>query len=248
MAPPTADHLSALLRRCAAARALAAGLQIHARALVSGLLPHATLEADLVLVYCRCGALRRARQVFDGTPSPSMHAYNVLLAASRPGAALEILAGILASELRPDRYTVPAVLRACAELPDAALGSAMHGFSLRLGLFPNVVGSGALLGMPGEDRAAGWRRQGVRRDAPEGCRRVELLGYRLCACWEGSRSPGVFWEGQIEAANMARDLRAVPTAKRAECLCQGRGADEGEAGPWPDGAVRWSTCMQSAGV
>ncbi|KAF8651647.1 hypothetical protein HU200_063157 [Digitaria exilis] len=147
MPPPTAGHLSALLRRCAALGALSPGTQLHARALVGGCLPDATLATDLVLLYCRCGALHRARQVFDGMPSPCMHAYNILLAASPPGAALELLARLLAAGHRPDRYAVPAAFRACAELRNAVLGAALHGFAARLGLFPNVVVSGALLDM-----------------------------------------------------------------------------------------------------
>jgi pentatricopeptide repeat protein len=147
MTSTSAAQLSALLRRCAAAQEFWAGARLHALALVGGLLPRATLEAYLVLLYCRCGALSRARQVFDRMSSPSMHAFNVLIAASPPGSAFELLAGLLAAGLRPDRYTVPAALRMCAELPDAAVGRALHGFTTRLGLFPNVVVSSALLDM-----------------------------------------------------------------------------------------------------
>jgi len=38
-----------------------------------------------------------------------MHAYNVLLAASPPGAAVELISRLLASGLRPDRYSIPGV-------------------------------------------------------------------------------------------------------------------------------------------
>jgi pentatricopeptide repeat protein len=76
-----------------------------------------------------------------------MHAYNILLAASPPRLALELLSGLLASGFRPDCYAVPAALRACAELQDQHLGAALHGFAIQLGFLSNVVVTSALLDM-----------------------------------------------------------------------------------------------------
>ncbi|OEL26389.1 putative pentatricopeptide repeat-containing protein [Dichanthelium oligosanthes] len=226
MPPATSGRLSALLRSCAASGALTPGTQLHARALVGGCLPDTTLDTDLVLLYCRCGALHRARQVFDGMPSPSMHAYNIFLAASPPGAALELLARLLAVGHRPDRYAVPAVLRACAELRDAVLGAALHGFSVRLGLFPNVVVSGALLDM--------YAKAGLLDDA---VRVFDEMPKRDAVVWNcmvtgyararrAAEALDLFRRGQVEAVNMVNDLRAMPSvlnvcAKEGE-LMKGR--------------------------
>ncbi|CAO2148551.1 unnamed protein product [Urochloa humidicola] len=77
----TAGRHSALLRRCAAGGdlSLARSSTHHAQALVGGRLPDATLDTDRLLVDCCCGALHRARQMFDGMPSP-LHA-RLLLSA-----------------------------------------------------------------------------------------------------------------------------------------------------------------------
>ncbi|KAJ1278412.1 hypothetical protein BS78_04G077600 [Paspalum vaginatum] len=213
MPRPTAGRLSALIRRCAAAGALSAGAQLHAQALVAGLvgLPDATVEADLVLLYCRCGAHPRARQVFDATPSPSMHAYNVLLLASPPRAALELFSRLLSAGLRPDRYSVPAALRACAELRDALLGAELHGFAIRVGLLANVVVSGALLHM--------YAKAGLLDDA---VRVFDGMPERDAVVWNcmvtgysragrAAEALELFRRAQIEAVDMANDLRAMPS-------------------------------------
>ncbi|KAL5204466.1 hypothetical protein ABZP36_009337 [Zizania latifolia] len=226
MAPPAAGRLSVLIRRCAAAGAVRPGAQAHARAVVGGWLPDATLETDLVLLYCRCVERERARAVFDGMRSPSMHAYNVLLAASPPLAAMELFGRLLAAGLLPDRYAVPAALRACAELPDALLGAALHGFSVRLGLLANVVVAGALLDM--------YAKAGLLDDA---VRVFDQMPERDAVVWNcmvtGFARAGraveafeIFSRAQVEAMNMSRDLRAVPSvlnicAKEGE-LMKGR--------------------------
>lgn len=210
MPPPTAGRLSVLIRRCAAGGALSPGAQVHAQGLVGGLLPDATLDTDFVLLYSRCGALHRARQVFDGMSFPSMHAYNVLLAASPPGAAVELISRLLASGLRPDRYSIPAVLRACAELRDTLLGTVFHGFALRLGLLANVVVSGALLDMYAKtgmlaDAARVFNEMPERDTVVWNCM---VTGYARAGSSEETLE--LFRKAQIESVDMARDLRAVP--------------------------------------
>ncbi|KAF0894734.1 hypothetical protein E2562_002022 [Oryza meyeriana var. granulata] len=211
MAALAAGRLSVLLRRCAAAGAVRPGAQVHARAVVGGWLPDATLETDLVLLYCRCGERERARRVFDGMRTPSMHAYNVLLAASPPRDTMEIFSRLLAAGLRPDRYSVPAAVRACAQLPDVVLGVVLHGFAVRLGLLANVVVVGALLDM--------YAKAGLLDDA---VRVFDEMPERDAVVWNcmvtGYARAGraveafeIFSRAQIEAANMANDLRAVPS-------------------------------------
>lgn len=213
MPRPTASRLSALIRRCAAAGALSIGAQVHAQALVSGLvgLPDATVETDLVLLYCRCGAPWRARQVFDATPSPSMHAYNILLLASPPHVALELFSRLLSAGLRPDRYAVPAALRTCAELQEVLLGTELHGFAIRFGLLANVVVSGAILDM--------YAKAGLLDDA---VRVFDEMPERDAVVWNcmvtgysragrAAEALELFKRAQVQAVNMVNDLRAMPS-------------------------------------
>lgn len=211
MPPPTAGRLSGLLRHCAAAKALPAGVKLHAKALVGGHLPEATLETDLVLLYCRCAALPCARKVFDAMPSPSMHAYNILLAASPPRLALELLSGLLGAGFRPDCYAVPAALRACAELQAQHLGAALHGFATQLGFLANVVVSSALLDM--------YAKAGLLVNA---ARVFDEMPERDSVVWNcmvtayaragmAAETLELFTRAQVEAVNMVKDLRAVPS-------------------------------------
>uniref|UniRef100_A0A0D9XQB9 Pentacotripeptide-repeat region of PRORP domain-containing protein n=1 Tax=Leersia perrieri TaxID=77586 RepID=A0A0D9XQB9_9ORYZ len=221
-----AGRISVLLRRCAAAGEIRPGGQVHARAVVGGWLPDATVETDLVLLYCRCGERDRARRVFDGMRAPSMHAYNLLLAASPPRTAMEIFARLLGAGLRADRYAVPAVLRACAELSDVVLGAALHGFAVRIGLMANVVVAGVLLDM--------YAKVGLLDDA---VRVFDEMPERDAVVWNcmvngfaragrAVEAFGFFTRAQVKAVNMANDLRAVPSvlnicAKEGE-LMKGR--------------------------
>uniref|UniRef100_A0ACD5X418 Uncharacterized protein n=1 Tax=Avena sativa TaxID=4498 RepID=A0ACD5X418_AVESA len=211
MPPPTAVRLSGILRRCAAKKTLTAGQKLHAQVLVGGHLPQATLETDLVLLYCRCAALPCARKVFDAMPSPSMHAYNILLAASPPRLALELLSGLHGAGLRPDRYAVPAALRACAELQDQHLGAALHGFAVQLGFLANVVVSSALLDMYAK---AGLLVNAVRvfDEMPE--RDSVVWNCMVTACARAgmaAKTLDIFRRSHVEEVNMVRDLRAVPS-------------------------------------
>jgi pentatricopeptide repeat protein len=133
-------------------------------------------------------------------PSPSMHAYSVLIAASPPGSAFELLAGLLAAGLRPDWYTVHAALRKCAELPDAALGRALHGFTAAVKVFDE---------MP-ERVAVVWN--------------CLVTGYARAG--KSAEALDSFNRAQVEAVDMARDLRAVPSVLNAcakeEELMKGR--------------------------
>lgn len=239
MTPPSSGRLSALIRRCAASGALSPGAQLHAQALVGGRLPDTTLDTDLVLLYSRCGALHRAREVFDGMPSPSMHAYNVLLAASPPEAAVKLVSRLVASGLRPDRYSVPAVLRACAESRDALLGSVLHGFAVRLGLLANVVVSGALLDMYAKTGTLGDAGR-VFDEMPERdavAWNCMVTGYARAGRSEETLE--LFRKAQVESAGMARDLRAVPSVLN---VC----ADEGQLMKGREIHGRMARCLASS--
>ncbi|PNT63947.1 hypothetical protein BRADI_4g22564v3 [Brachypodium distachyon] len=194
MPPPTAGRLSGLLRRCATTGALPAGTLLHAQVIVGGHLPQATLETDLV---------------FDAMPSPSMHADNILLAASPPRAALELLSGLIAAGFRPDRYAVPAALRACAELQDPLLGAALHGFAVHFG-FLNIVVSCALLDM--------YAKSGLLANA---ARVFDEMPEKDSVVWNcmvtayAAETLELFRRAQVEVVNMARDLRSVPSVLNA---------------------------------
>ncbi|XP_008786549.3 pentatricopeptide repeat-containing protein At3g12770 [Phoenix dactylifera] len=143
--------LSSLLRSCAPLSALLPGKQAHAQAIAHGLLPHATLETDLLLMYSRCSQLYLARQVFDRMPHRNMHSWNILLSSyvqtSLFHHALALIHPFLQSGLRPDHFTLPSLLKASAGTGtgDASLGMALHNWAIVLGLEDHVVVRGSIL-------------------------------------------------------------------------------------------------------
>ncbi|KAK8951611.1 Pentatricopeptide repeat-containing protein [Platanthera zijinensis] len=150
--PSTAPaHLSSLLRRCAAVSALRPGRQAHVRALVSGLLPHPTLETDILLMYARCGQLPLARQVFDQMPDRPLHSWNILLSSYAQSAlfhyALALLPPLLSSGLYPDHFTLPSLLKSSAGINDGLAGAALHALAITLALNIRLVVSGSIVDM-----------------------------------------------------------------------------------------------------
>ncbi|PKA57464.1 Putative pentatricopeptide repeat-containing protein [Apostasia shenzhenica] len=147
----SATVLSSLLRRFAAAAALRLGKQAHARVIVLGLLPHSTLETDLVLMYARCSQLLFARQVFDEMPRRSLHSWNILLSSynqtSQFHHALSLLGPLLAAGLRPDHFTFPSLLKASAGLAFLSTGAALHSWVIRLALDVHLIVCGSLVDM-----------------------------------------------------------------------------------------------------
>ncbi|XP_010930843.2 pentatricopeptide repeat-containing protein At2g13600 [Elaeis guineensis] len=143
--------LSSLLRSCAPLSALRPGKQAHAQAIAHGVLPHATLETDLVLMYSRCSHPHLARQVFDRMLHRNMHSWNILLSSyvqtSLFDHALALIHPFLQSGLRPDHFTLPSLLKACAGTGDASLGMALHNRAIVLGLEDHVVVAGSVLDM-----------------------------------------------------------------------------------------------------
>ncbi|XP_028556497.1 pentatricopeptide repeat-containing protein At5g04780, mitochondrial-like [Dendrobium catenatum] len=147
----TPAQLSSILRRCAAASALRQGKQAHLYALVFGLMPHSTLETDLLLMYARCGRLVIARQVFDRMPHRPLHSWNILLSSYAQSSffhySLALIRPLLASGLRPDHFTLPSLLKASAGLGHGRTGAVLHAFAIGMALDIHLIVSGSIVDM-----------------------------------------------------------------------------------------------------
>ncbi|MED6136108.1 hypothetical protein PIB30_052967 [Stylosanthes scabra] len=129
--------LSFLLRSCVRHSAVLQAKQCHAQTILQGLLPHLTLQTDLLLAYCRLCLLRDARRVFDTMPTRNMHSWNIMIAsyneASLYSNALAIFHEFKICNLGPDHYTLPQLFKACAGVGVACFGKACHGWVIKLG-------------------------------------------------------------------------------------------------------------------
>ncbi|PKI44443.1 putative pentatricopeptide repeat-containing protein At5g59200, chloroplastic [Punica granatum] len=89
--------------------------------------------------------------------------YNTMLHAlllhDRPAAAIHVYSRMLADAVRPDHYTLPCILKACAKLIPRSLGESVHGQGIKLGLVSNLFVGNALIAfyiaLNGEQAAPG---------------------------------------------------------------------------------------------
>ncbi|GMH25118.1 hypothetical protein Nepgr_026961 [Nepenthes gracilis] len=143
------SSLSYILRNCASLSAIDKVKQIHAVILVRDQIPIVTHQTDLLLAYSRCGSLGAARHVFDKMPDRNMHSWNILISSYAQNSlyfdSVSAFNEFLRAGLRPDHYTVPAVLKACVGSGDFSLGKNLHGWVIKLGFENYVVVGGSLL-------------------------------------------------------------------------------------------------------
>ncbi|PKI32143.1 hypothetical protein CRG98_047461, partial [Punica granatum] len=67
-----------------------------------------------------------------------------------PGTAIKIYVYLRRNDFRPDGFTMPSVLKACAQVRCARVGEEMHGFAVKSGLDEDVFLLNALISMYGE--------------------------------------------------------------------------------------------------
>ncbi|OAY75091.1 Pentatricopeptide repeat-containing protein, chloroplastic [Ananas comosus] len=219
------ERLTNLLRNCGGAAAeLRAGMQAHAHAITCGLLPHATLETDLLLMYSRCSCMNYARRVFDRMPQRNMHSWNILFCGyarrSLFYTALSLFPRFLASGLLPDRFTFPPLLKSCGGVADSTLGMVLHCWVIHLGLEEHVVVQGSVLDMYAKcaclDQALRVFESIPRRDtviwntmiagfARAGCS-LEALGLFRRLQWEGGAVDSMSIPSILNACSREGDL------------------------------------------
>ncbi|KAM0946394.1 putative tetratricopeptide-like helical domain superfamily [Dioscorea sansibarensis] len=223
MAPrsPLSLRLSCLLRAFKLPSLLRHGGAIHAKVVVHGLLPDATLETDLLLMYSRCAssALYLARQVFDQMRHRTMHAWNVLFSSYAQSSlyhlALGLLRPFLDSGLRPDHFTVPALCKACGGggVGFQEIGMGLHCWAIKIGVLGVVFVSSSVLDM--------YAKFGRLDDA----RKVfELMPERDVVAWNamitGFVRAGQFAEPldlfrRLQLETMGMDWRVIPSVLNA---------------------------------
>ncbi|KAK4256787.1 hypothetical protein QN277_006468 [Acacia crassicarpa] len=149
MSHTSSFYLSYLLRSRLSHSAVSQAKQCHAQILLQGLLPNATLQTDLLLVYSRCGLLRHARQVFDGMLRKNMHSWNIMIAShvqnSLYSDAIAVFCKFQRMGLRPDHYTLPPLFKASIGVGDTCLGKTCHALVIKLGYDEYVVVGSCLL-------------------------------------------------------------------------------------------------------
>ncbi|XP_071737997.1 pentatricopeptide repeat-containing protein At5g04780, mitochondrial-like isoform X2 [Rutidosis leptorrhynchoides] len=144
------SKFSSILRNCNPRTVFTHAKQTHVQILIHGLNHDITLQTDLLLAYSK-GLLLNARKVFDRMRERNMHSWNIIISAyvqnSMYHDGLNVFIELLDSGMKPDHYSLPPLLKACAGTNDGvgSLGVVLHGMVVKLGFESYVVVASSVL-------------------------------------------------------------------------------------------------------
>ncbi|EFJ17885.1 hypothetical protein SELMODRAFT_34237, partial [Selaginella moellendorffii] len=117
------------------------------------------LNNHLIDMYCKCGSLSDAREVFDKMPSKNLFSWTMIISAYTDDLhggllhteAVELFHWMLLEGLKPrDSFVFTALLGSCAQVGDCRTGSWIHSSFLTGRFFRDVVVGTALINMYGK--------------------------------------------------------------------------------------------------
>lgn len=134
--PTLKQTLSSLLESCSSRKNHLK--QIHAVILTTGISVKNSLLTKLMANVIDLGDLHYARQLFDGMHKPRIFLWNTLIKGyvknDLPVESALIYRQMKVVGVRPDSFTFPFVIKACAELPQLSTGLAVHCHVVKHGL------------------------------------------------------------------------------------------------------------------
>ncbi|KAJ1392224.1 Tetratricopeptide-like helical domain superfamily [Sesbania bispinosa] len=142
-----------LLKSCAKSSSPQLGLQVHCHVVKNGFDTDVFVANALLNFYCVFRDPHNAYKVFEQTPVRDCVSYNTMIngfvRAGHAGYSLRVFGEMRGFCIRPDEYTLVALLSACSSLEDHRIGKQVHGLVYReLGcLGDNVLLVNALVDM-----------------------------------------------------------------------------------------------------
>lgn len=113
------------------------------------------LNARLIMMYCLCGFPAESRAVFDRLKVRNLFVWNAIVSGYAKNELYEEVIMVFcdlisATELKPDNFTLPCVIKACGGLSQIGLGQTFHGMAIKIGLVSDMFVANALLSMYGK--------------------------------------------------------------------------------------------------
>ncbi|KAG9445469.1 hypothetical protein H6P81_016809 [Aristolochia fimbriata] len=128
---PDAFTLVRVLTACAHLGDAKAGEWIHRYIEVKGMDDNCFVATSLVDMYTKCGEMEEARRVFDRMKEKDVVTWSAMIGGyssnGHPKEALEIFFRMQRENVKPDCFTIVAVLSACARLGALQLGNWVRG-------------------------------------------------------------------------------------------------------------------------
>ena len=150
---PDATTYTCVLKACAATGSLEIGENIATKVRKEGLWKHDTiLGSALVDMYAKCGALQKAREVFDQLPDRDIVSWTALIGGyaevhELAQEALRYLESMEFEGITTDSATLVCGLKACANLGAIEKGREMYGNIMKKSLERDIVVGNTLIDM-----------------------------------------------------------------------------------------------------
>ncbi|XP_042500762.1 pentatricopeptide repeat-containing protein At1g18485 [Macadamia integrifolia] len=152
------DGIGALLQACGQRKDIEVGRRVHEMVqATSQFRNHFVLNTRLITMYSMCGYPLDSRVVFDQSRKRNLFQWNALISGYTRNElwdeALVVFFELLSvTVLRPDNFTFPCVLKACAGLTCLRLGQSVHGMAVKMEISSDVFVGNALIAMYGRCR------------------------------------------------------------------------------------------------
>ncbi|CAL4928915.1 unnamed protein product [Urochloa decumbens] len=144
----------AALTACCLESALMQGQEIHGYAIRHGLEQDVKVGTSLLDMYCKCGNVASAENVFATTPLRTVVTWNCMIGGyalnERPVDAFDCFMQMRAEEFQVEVVTAINLLAACAQTESSLYGRSVHAYAIRRHFLPHVVLETALLEMYGK--------------------------------------------------------------------------------------------------
>ncbi|KAL8473638.1 hypothetical protein ACS0TY_030473 [Phlomoides rotata] len=149
---PTQFTYSLVLSACAKLQDYDNGRLVHAKVLTSGTCIDLPLQNSLLDMYCSCGDIRTAIDVFYRIDNPDLVSWNSMIGgyseSGNGGKAMEMFIQLRrVSRHKPDEYTLAAVISATSGFPSCEYGNPLHAHTEKTGLMRSVYIGSALISM-----------------------------------------------------------------------------------------------------
>ncbi|GMY15433.1 pentatricopeptide repeat-containing protein At1g18485 [Fagus crenata] len=151
-----AEALGVLLQACGHRKDIETGRKVHQMVSASTQFSNDfVLNTRLITMYSMCGSPLDSRLVFDGLKRKNLFLWNALVSGYARNElyveAITLFTELISvTEFKPDNFTLPCVIKACAGNLDVGLGKVIHGMAMKMGLISDVFVGNALIALYGK--------------------------------------------------------------------------------------------------
>ncbi|CAN6446294.1 unnamed protein product [Victoria cruziana] len=125
------------------------GEQIHGQAIRLGFNDSVHIRSALIIMYGKCTDIRSCERLFDDVARRSLVCYNALISSYAKSSleenAIETFKISLREKLRPDQFTVSAILKSCTSMVASEYSEQFHCFVIKTGLLGDMAVSVSLI-------------------------------------------------------------------------------------------------------